>query len=476
MGGGVAILPEALFHPPEPGKADAARAVPAGESHLVPLEFDARRVEVAERDRQMLRYVAPVRDGDRDLGSVELSIPAAPLFDAVRRFEPSPHVRVYLVERGGDYLAHPDRAKENGRAKGSGESFARDFPGSQALLRGGAAVAEESGHRLLAAGSGPPADDGRPAWILVADFTPASLEAISGTLHSELAGIALALAAVVAAILAVAGLVVRTSIAEARAKAAVEAAHRQAESERLQTLARVTAGVAHEINNPLEGIRNYLALLEREAGASPERRESLAGVRHGFERIRDLARDLLDLAHPKPPRRAQGRIEEVLTRVERVVRHDRSFSGVEWRARLDSDLPEISIDGYALEQVFLNLALNSRDAMAGQGVLEVSARRAAHGGIEVDFTDTGRGIPPDALSRIFEPFYSLRGGTGLGLSVSRSIVAAHGGTIVASNRATGGAAFRIELPPGSAAPGARAGGETAKGGAAASAGTAEAAH
>ncbi|HKE02283.1 MAG TPA: ATP-binding protein, partial [Planctomycetota bacterium] len=223
---------------------------------------------------------------------------------------------------------------------------------------------------------------------------------------------------------------------------------RLAEAERLAAVGRLTAGVAHEINNPLAGIGNYLALLERQGGDPERRREYLDLVRHGFERIRAIVRDLLNVASPPAPRREPVELPAVLEKVERVTRHDRGFRDIAWSHRYAPGLPAVSADPFALEQVFLNLALNARDAMPNGGAIAVDARPDPSDPrrVSIVFEDTGPGFPPDVLPRIFEPFFTTRAaGTGLGLSVTASIVRAHGGTIRAENREAGGARFLLAL-------------------------------
>jgi len=440
MGGGVAVVPAMLLREhADRERAAAALALPPGAVSVSPLEIDANRVDVAARDRQVLRYAAPIRTD----GVVVLSIYAAPIFDALRRAQPAPGVSLALVDTSGAYLAHPDRARETG-----GASLAREMPRAwDAIVRGERAASEE-GAWLVAAPTGPRDAAERSLWLLVAHAPAEALARGSAALRSEAVGVGLLLLATVGAVVGVGIVLYRMAVAQARLEAERAAERRLAEAERLAAVGRLTAGVAHEINNPLAGIGNYLALLERQGGDPERRREYLDLVRHGFERIRAIVRDLLNVASPPAPRREPVELPAVLEKVERVTRHDRGFRDIAWSHRYAPGLPAVSADPFALEQVFLNLALNARDAMPNGGAIAVDARPDPSDPrrVSIVFEDTGPGFPPDVLPRIFEPFFTTRAaGTGLGLSVTASIVRAHGGTIRAENREAGGARFLLAL-------------------------------
>ncbi|HET6201385.1 MAG TPA: ATP-binding protein [Planctomycetota bacterium] len=436
VGGGASVVPVSLLRSePDPDRVRAARAEPGGPAPA--LEFDDARVDVAERDRQVLRYAAAAGEG-----ALVLSIYAAPLFENLRREEPGSGLTRFLLDAGGNYLAHPDRGKEV--RGGRGGSFRADHPqASEAILARRESVAAEGRDRYAAAATGPPGPDGRPEWFLVAEAPERALGRFAESFRAEATGIGLLLLATAAAVFAVGLVLLRLAVAGARLETERAAERRLAEAERLAALGRLTAGVAHEINNPLAGIGNYLALLERDGEKPERRREYLEFLRHGFDRLATIVRDLLAVAHPPTPRREPVHLREVLDRVERIARHDRGFDRVRWERDLPPDLPPAAADPFALEQLFLNLALNARDAMPGGGTIRVRARRDPRdpSRLEIEFEDTGRGIPPEALPRIFEPFFSTRGGTGLGLSLCASIVRAHGGSIRAENRPDGGARF-----------------------------------
>ena len=219
--------------------------------------------------------------------------------------------------------------------------------------------------------------------------------------------------------------------------------------ERLSSIGLLTAGVAHEINNPLEGIANYLRLAEREGLDPAARADALQQVRHGFTRIRDIVRDLLRFARPS----AEDGFADLALVVERATKLA-AFSGQMREVEvatdgLDAPL-ELVGDAGRLEQVLVNLLLNAAAAMEGRGRIALSARRTQLGSgaaaAELVVRDEGPGIPPEHLERLFDPFFTTRGGTGLGLSVSYGIVRAYGGELVAANHPEGGATFTLRLP------------------------------
>jgi signal transduction histidine kinase len=226
-----------------------------------------------------------------------------------------------------------------------------------------------------------------------------------------------------------------------------EIEHELAVRERLSSLGLLTAGVAHEINNPLEGIGNHVKLLEREGLAPEERRRHLELVRHGFERIRDLVRDLLRFARPAGSR-GEVDLAPVVERARRLAAFSERFRGVEVSVQgLETPLVVLG-DAGRLEQIVFNLLLNAATAMGGRGRIAITAVRGAHepGWVELSVADEGPGVPPADLERIFDPFFTTSGGTGLGLSIAYGIAQAHGGSLLVRNRPQGGAEFTLRLP------------------------------
>jgi signal transduction histidine kinase len=221
--------------------------------------------------------------------------------------------------------------------------------------------------------------------------------------------------------------------------------------ERLASLGLLTAGVAHEINNPLEGIGNHVKLLGRADLSADDRARHLDLVRHGFERIRDLVRDLLRFARPAPPR-GEVDLAVVVVRARQLASYSRQFRDIEIvEIGLDRPLRVVG-DAGRLEQVVFNLLLNAAKATGGRGRIEIAAQRSIGGSRTIALTvaDDGPGIAPDQLERIFDPFFTTGDGTGLGLSIAFGILQAHGGSLAARNRPEGGAEFTLRFPAPSA--------------------------
>jgi signal transduction histidine kinase len=238
------------------------------------------------------------------------------------------------------------------------------------------------------------------------------------------------------------------SDARAREEARVRELERQLfHAERLTTVGRLAAGIAHEINNPLEGMANYLSLA-RDAlsrGDVESARRRLDGVRQGLDRAALVVRQVL--AHADPARAEKGRVDlaQVLAETTEFVRSRADFS----RIRFETALPEepLGVQGSSimLGQVAVNLILNACEAQPGGGEVMVSARREG-GRVVAEVADRGPGVPESDRQRIFEPFFSTKDSTGLGLSVCHSIVREHGGELLVLPRDGGGALFRLSLP------------------------------
>jgi two-component system C4-dicarboxylate transport sensor histidine kinase DctB len=232
---------------------------------------------------------------------------------------------------------------------------------------------------------------------------------------------------------------------EARQEARVRELERQLfHAERLSTVGRLAAGIAHEINNPLEGISNYLTLarqdLSRGEAESVARR--LDGVQEGLRRAEAIVRWVLAHSDPAGAPRTQVDLSEVLRQSLGFVRERSEFSHL----RYDLDLPSapILVRGNAamLGQVFLNLMLNACEAQPGQGEVRVAARRE-DGRVVAEIADRGPGVPLSDAQRVFEPFYSTKNSSGLGLSICYSIARSHDAQLRMEPRAGGGTVFKM---------------------------------
>ena len=301
------------------------------------------------------------------------------------------------------------------------------------------------------------------AWTLVAGDGPAGLaqsfEALAGryrrTVALNLAVVALSLLLGLLAFRQV-GRVARLE-AENAHQARVRDLERQVQhSERLASVGRLAAGLAHEINNPLEGMANYLTLLEEDLRAGRLRDAlTLAGrVREGLDRAASVTRKVLAFARPAPapldagipeaPGEPRVDLGEVLGGAVDFVRANPAFRPIELSLAATGPLP-VAGNPTTLGQLFLNLLLNACQAQPGGGRVEVTSR-VEGGRVVVAVADRGPGIPAEVAGRLFEPFISTRGSTGLGLAVCHGIARDHGGLIRAANRPGGGALFEVELP------------------------------
>lgn len=227
------------------------------------------------------------------------------------------------------------------------------------------------------------------------------------------------------------------------------AQQRLIQSERLASMGRLAAGVAHEINNPLTGILSYAEDLLGAAAPDDPRRKDYEVILNEAMRCRRVVRGLLDFARQDPPRPEPVRPEDLIGRAVDVVARQAAFRNIRIERRIQPDLPPLTVDRVQIEQVLLNLIVNAQQAMPEGGRIVVGAARdAASGRVELTVEDQGPGIPDEIRERIFEPFFSTKGGKtdGLGLAVSLGIVQQHGGSIGVENKAGGGAVVRVILP------------------------------
>jgi len=222
-----------------------------------------------------------------------------------------------------------------------------------------------------------------------------------------------------------------------------------AQADKLASVGRLAAGVAHEINNPLTGVLSYASLLRKRLADDAEAAEDLDVIVRETVRCRGIIRGLLDFARPTPPARKAMDLNEVVRRAVSVVMTQLSLNQVDLSLDLAAELPVVQADGNQIQQVAVNLLLNAGDAIGdGGGTIRVITQTGAGGSVELLVKDNGRGIPPEDLPRIFEPFYTTKGnhGTGLGLAVSWGIVEAHGGALEVRSDAGQGTCFTLRIP------------------------------
>jgi PAS domain S-box-containing protein len=218
------------------------------------------------------------------------------------------------------------------------------------------------------------------------------------------------------------------------------------EQERLAALGQLAAAVAHEVKNPLAGIRGACDILAKGYGEDDRRFELGQEVLRQVDRLTHTVRDLLLFARPKTKKPVPTDIHLILERVLKLIREDPQSRLVEVVRRYERDMPLLDVDPQQVEQVFFNVFVNAYEAMDYRGNLTVITEQGnTHARIVV--RDTGRGIPEDAAEKVFEPFFTTRTrGSGLGLAIVKNIVQAHDGTVTAASPAEGGTEISIILP------------------------------
>jgi signal transduction histidine kinase len=225
-------------------------------------------------------------------------------------------------------------------------------------------------------------------------------------------------------------------------------------AEQLAAVGRISAQIAHEVRNPLSSIGLNVDLLNEALAKAQfsskeevtEATQLLAAVTREVDRLTDVTEQYLAMAKPHKPALQPEDIPHVIDTVLDFSRPELERAEIRVETSYEKDGPKALADENQLKQVFLNLIRNSREAMAGGGVLKVRSR-AVNGHLEVEFTDNGRGMNADVRDRIFEPFFTTKeGGTGLGLSVTQQILQAHGGSIECHSTPGTGTTFVIRLP------------------------------
>ncbi len=236
-------------------------------------------------------------------------------------------------------------------------------------------------------------------------------------------------------------------IAELQARNAElrDARARLERSEHLAGVGRLASGVAHEVGNPISAVIAYAALLKERAG-DPQSREFIERIEREAARVDRILRDLIDLARPAPEAVLPVALARTVDFARASVASQPAFAAVTIEVALPADLPAVRGDEHYLSQVFVNLFTNA--ARAGAKAVRVSGG-AADGGVAVEVRDDGRGIPDEALPRLFEPFFTTAApgeGSGLGLALCHATLERFGGSIEAVQPASGpGALFRLRF-------------------------------
>ncbi|UCG12757.1 MAG: PAS domain S-box protein, partial [Deltaproteobacteria bacterium] len=222
------------------------------------------------------------------------------------------------------------------------------------------------------------------------------------------------------------------------------------QAEKIASLGRLAAGVAHEINNPLAGVLIYADMLLKELKGNEQWRKDLEEIISQTLRCKQIVARLLEFSRQSLDERVLFDVNTVIGHCVELLQHQSLFHNVEIKQDLESDLPQILGNPGELEQVFTNLMLNAADAMEGRGIMTISSGSELEAQqVLLAFGDTGPGISPEVREKIFEPFFTTKPvgvGTGLGLSVVYGVIQRHGGSIEIDSTPGSGATFIIRLP------------------------------
>ena len=229
------------------------------------------------------------------------------------------------------------------------------------------------------------------------------------------------------------------------------ATQRIMESERLALVGQLSANIAHELNNPLQGIVTFAnLLLEDHKYDGTSLIFPLEKIVGQANRCRDIIRGLLDFSRQRKPDKTLCSVNEVLHECASLVEHQALFHNIEVIKHFQDNLPLAVIDSAQIERVFINMIINAAEAMEGSGYLNISTRYSKRNdSIEIAFSDSGSGISEENLKKIFDPFFTTKDvghGTGLGLAISYGIIKGHRGSISAQSKLGRGTTFIVTLP------------------------------
>lgn len=229
-------------------------------------------------------------------------------------------------------------------------------------------------------------------------------------------------------------------------------------SDRLSALGTLAAGLAHEIKNPLGGIRGAAQLLEMELAEDDELRDCTRVVMKEVQRVNRIVEELLDLSAPRSLKLVGVNLHKILAHIVFLQQQASEGKNILFQRNLDPSIPPILADEGRLTQLFLNLVKNAVEAVGEGGIIEISSRVVSEYSmtqkgegrsrmVAIEIADNGSGIPPEALENIFTPFYTTKEkGTGLGLAICQKIVAEHRGMIRVNSESGRGTTFTILLP------------------------------
>ncbi|MBI5238817.1 MAG: response regulator, partial [Deltaproteobacteria bacterium] len=222
-------------------------------------------------------------------------------------------------------------------------------------------------------------------------------------------------------------------------------------AEKLSSLGKLVAGIAHELNNPLMGILGFSQILMDTPGDKlvKDIKEKLRKIYHESMRTARIVRNLLTFARDQKTERDYIDVNDIVKHTIELKEYSLRANNIKVELRLGPELPRTMVDLYQLQQVFINIINNAEDAMAGkQGLIEIETKKE-RGNLKIIFKDNGPGIPKEIIHKVFDPFFTTKDvgkGTGLGLSISHGIITEHGGGIAMASPDEGGAIVTITLP------------------------------
>ena len=229
------------------------------------------------------------------------------------------------------------------------------------------------------------------------------------------------------------------------------------QSQKLASVGELSAGIGHEINNPLaiisqetEWMQHLLKQIgERDSKEVAELQDSLKEVLHQVDRCREITQNLLDFARRKEPVFQEVNVNKLIEDLSRLVEKEAILHQIEILREFQQDLPLVQTDAPSLRQVVLNLLTNATHAVQKDGKIRIATKRSQNGSVDIIVEDTGCGIPKDHLAKIFDPFFTTKPegkGTGLGLSICHGIVDKLGGRISVRSEVGKGSTFVVTLP------------------------------
>jgi signal transduction histidine kinase/iron only hydrogenase large subunit-like protein len=221
------------------------------------------------------------------------------------------------------------------------------------------------------------------------------------------------------------------------------------QSEKLASVGRLAAGVAHELNNPLGGILLFTNILLKKLENSPDR-DAVEKVANEADRCRNIVQGLLDFSRQSTLERREANLNTIIENTLRLLQEQALFQNIHIERHLDSRLSTVLVDRFQIQQVILNIVLNAAEAMNGHGQIVIKTGRKNEKYIFMSIADNGPGMSPITLERIFDPFYTTKPvgeGTGLGMAIAYGIIQKHQGDILIESKLKQGSTFTILLPP-----------------------------